>query len=104
MAVVQVTVYRPLPGRFPEFLARVAEGKRIIERLGGRSRAVGTQFGARPLSVAVVSEYDDMAQFAEVSAKLQSDQAFQALVVKVQTDPTAELLEQSLGGDIDLPE
>ena len=103
MAVVQVSVFRPLPGRFPEFLSRVAEGKKIIERLGGRPRLIGTQFGARPQSVTLVAEYDDLAQFAEVTAKLQSDQAFQALTAKIQTDPTAELLDQSLGADIDLP-
>ena len=51
----------------------------------------------------LVAEYDDLAQFAEVTAKLQSDQAFQALTAKIQTDPTAELLDQSLGADIDLP-
>ena len=103
MAVVQVSVYRPLPGRFPEFLARVAEAKKISERLGARSRVVGTQFGARPQTVTLVVEYDDLAQFAKVGTKLQSDQAFQALMAKVQTDPAGELLDQSLGQDIDLP-
>ncbi len=104
VAVIQVTIYRPLPGRYPGFLGRVVEGKKIIEGLGARFRVIGTQFGARPQSVAVVVEYVDMAQFAEIATKLESDQGWQALQAKVQDDPTAELLEQSLGGDIPLPE
>ncbi len=103
MAVIQVTVYRPLAGRYQEFLQRVAEGKKIIESQGARFRAIAQQSGPRPNSTAVVVEYDDLAQFAEVVAKLQSDSAFQALTARIQSDPTAEVLETSLNQDIPIP-
>ncbi len=103
MALVQITIYRPLPGRHPEFLAEVVERKKIHEDLGARCRAM-MQFGARPESIALVAEFADMAQLAEVTNKLESDIRWQALAEKMQADPTAEMVQQSLAGDIELPD
>ena len=103
MAVIYVNVYRPIPPRMQEHLAQAAEGIKIIERVGARARFVQTVAGARPGTTAFVTEFDDMAQFAEVGAKLQVDAEWLAFVAKIASDPVAELIESNLSSDVPLP-
>jgi hypothetical protein len=103
MAVIYANVYRPKPPRMQEHLAQAAEAIKLIEGVGARARFVQTIAGARPGTTAFVTEYDDLAQFADVSAKLQADSKWLAFVAKLTSDPTAELIESNLITDVPLP-
>ncbi|MEE9279845.1 MAG: hypothetical protein V3V67_06690 [Myxococcota bacterium] len=102
MAIVAVQIRRPLTGRYQEHVARIREYKEIVEALGARVRLVSSQYSGRPQTTAPVTEFDDLAQFADVSTKLRASAAFQALGAKIEADPTSQLLETSLGGDVEL--
>jgi hypothetical protein len=91
MAVIQVSQFRVVPGKFQEFTANVAKAKKIHERLGGQVR-VWTALIAGPNSglVSYVIEHKDMAGFATFSDKLAADSEWQQFVVNVlqRADPS----------------
>ena len=102
MAVVSVFSWRPLPGRLPEFLGTLSEGKKIHERLGARVRALQAGAGPRPGTITYILEFDDMVKYGEFAVKLETDQEWQALGAKIGEAP-AELVEQGLASDVTLP-
>ncbi len=103
MAVVSVITWRPLPGRVPQFLGSVSEAKKIHERLGARVRVLQAGAGPRPLTVAYVTEFDDMVKYGEFAVKLETDQEWQAFWAKAGADPAAEIVESGLANDLTLP-
>jgi hypothetical protein len=103
MAITRVTSVRPLPGKLDAFLGRLAEAKKILEGHGSSVTFYRTHAGPDPNAVLVVASVDDWAQFAEVSAKVQADAAWQAFERQQADDPAAERLGSSIIQDFTLP-
>ncbi len=103
MAVAQVVQFRIVPGRNEEFAKNVAAGKKIHERLGGRVR-VWTALIAGPNTgiVSYVIEHDDLAAFADFSAKLTADPEWVEFTAKVlgRADPAGLVQGATLANEI----
>ncbi len=103
MAVVQAIQFRIHQGKNQEFMANVAEARKIQEGLGGRVRvwqatAAGTNTGL----VTYTIEHDDLAAYAAFSDKLQADSAWQAFAAKtlLSANPTGNILSAALANEI----
>ena len=103
MAIANVVQIQPRLDRFEEFLSRVGEFKKVIERLGARVRVRTTVAGGAPNSVAFISEVDDWATYGDFSAKLEADAEYQRLLARERTDPVAEITGVVLVQDVPLP-
>lgn len=103
MAIARVVSVRVLPGRLDEFINRLGEAKKILEGHGATVTFYRTHAGPDPNAVLVVSSVDDWAQFAEVSAKVEVDAAWQAFERQQADDPAAERLSNSIIQDFTLP-
>jgi hypothetical protein len=103
MRVASIAVWKPPTQRLQDLLAICSEAKKIQEKLGCEVKVWLSGFGGEPGTVAYVGEFDDMAQLAEFQSKLESDVEWQALVAKFVADPPAELLQNSLVNEAQLP-
>jgi len=98
MAVSQVIRVQAAPGRFPELLERSQQLQKIRDRLapGIKTRrfipATGTVTGA----LIVVLEYPDMKAFGELNEKLQSDPEARALRQSMLSDKNPAAVSQSI--------
>ncbi len=104
MAVARIVTFRPRPERYDECLGRVAEYKKIIERMGGRVRVWRAEDGGEPDAAAFVTEVDDWVRFGELLTKLESDTEFQRLQAKDRSDAVADILQQSTVSALPIPE
>lgn len=102
MAVVQLTNWQITAGRNAEFLALVAEAKKIHEGLGARVRVFQATFaGPNTGTITYVMEHNDLGALASFGAKVQADSAWQAFVQKAfTTNPTGRLLSSSVANEI----
>jgi hypothetical protein len=103
MAVVLVAnVWRPRPGRFQDFMAVLAKGKAIHERLGAKVRVFNSQFGGHPMTTLYVTEHADQNAFGAFGAKLETDAAWLALVNDWlgNREPPADLLESRVSVEV----
>lgn len=83
MAVAQVFRFQVSPGKQVEFMANVAEAKRMQEAAGAKVRVWNAVFaGADTNTVGYVVEHKDMAAFASFTDKMQADAAWQAFLIK----------------------
>ena len=97
MAVATVTTFQIRPGRNQEFMAQVAEARKLHERLGGRVRVwLATFAGPNAGQAIYVIEHADLAAYAGFSQKMEADPGWQAFAAKVfSADPTGALVGQS---------
>ncbi len=103
MAVVQAIQFRIIQGKNQEFMANVAEARKIQEGLGGRVRVwQGTMAGPNTGVVTYTIEHDDLAAFAAFTDKLLADSAWQAFAAKtvLGSNPTGTLLSMNLATEI----
>ena len=96
MAVATVAIWRPIPGRFQDFVARVAQARKIHERLGGKVRVWQTQFGGTPMTLGYVIEHHDWVGFGKFGAAMESDSEWQQLTADYLADPSGELVQSSV--------
>jgi len=105
MALAQVAQFRIVPGRNQEFIANVATGKKIHERLGAQVR-VWTALVAGPNSgmVSYVIEHKDWASYASFNEKLATDAEWQQFVGSVlqRADPSGLFQGAVLANEITL--
>lgn len=105
MAVLGTTVWRIRPGRTQDFLANVATAKRLLERLGGRVRAVNQVVGTNAPCTIVIVESADWKAYGELQAQMQTDSEWQSFFSKViasNRDPSADLIATGLSADVPL--
>ena len=103
MAVVQAFQFRIIQGKNQEFMANVAEARKIQEGLGGRVRVwQATAAGPNTGLVTYTIEHDDLAAFAAFSDKLQADSDWLAFAARTLggTNPTGTLLSAILATEI----
>lgn len=96
MAIAQVAVWRPLPGRFVDFMKVCQQARKIHERLGGQVRMWQTQMGSNANTLAYVIQHADGAGFGKFIDKLNGDGEWQQLVASFQADPLAEIEQSNL--------
>ena len=103
MAVVQAIQFRIIQGKNQEFMANVAEARKIQEGLGGRVRAwQATMAGPNSGIVTYTIEHDDLAAFAAFSDKLQADSDWLAFVARTlgSANPTGTFMSAVLANEI----
>ncbi len=103
MAVVQAIQFRIVQGKTQEFMANVAEARKIQEGLGGRVRVWQAAIaGPNSGVVTYTIEHDDLAAFAAFTDKLQADSEWQAFAAKtmLSANPTGNLLSVALATEI----
>ena len=103
MRVASVAIWKPPVQRLQDFLAVCAEAKSIHEKLGGEVKVWSAAFGGEAGTVAYVVEHQDLAKLAEFQSKVESDVDWQALVARFTADPPAELIQNSLVSESQLP-
>ena len=102
MAVLHVITWQAKDGRAAEFLGKVAEAKKIHERLGAQVRVLQAGVGPNPFTVTYVTEHADGKAYGEFLDKELADADLQSFWAKALTDPTAEPLQSSLLTDVPL--
>jgi hypothetical protein len=101
--VASVHIWRPLPGKFQEFMAIVGKAKKIHERLGGHVRVRSTQFGGTPSSVIYAIEHaGGWSAFGAFTEKLATDSEWLSLGQSAQANPTAELASSAVTVEVDV--
>ena len=103
MRVATIAVWKPPVQRLQDFLAVCSEAKRIQEKLGCEVKVWTSGFGGEPGTVAYVGEFEDLARLGEFQSKVESDVEWQALVARFAADPPAELIQNSLVNEAQLP-
>lgn len=104
MSISRVVSVRPLPGRLDDFLARLGEGKKILESHGANVVFYRIIAGPdHPNTVLAVSTVADWKQFAKVAQEVQADAAWQAFERKLVDDPVAERINIGIIQDFTLP-
>jgi hypothetical protein len=103
MAVAQIFVLRPRPGRLQDFMKHVARVDRIVSRNGGKMRVWNTESGGEPGTVGVVVETTDWRAFGEYNAKMEADPEWRAFLSEIssQRDPAADMVRTQIS--VELP-
>ena len=99
MRVASIHTWRIRQGRYADFMGTLAEGQKILERVGGRVRTwVPLYGGPEPNTLTVVVEHDDIAAHGAFSKKLQADPEWLGLIARIQQDenPAADYVSSAL--------
>ena len=96
MAIAQVAIWRPIPGRFEDFIKVAKQAQKIQERLGAQVRIWQTQVGHNAGTIAYVIQHPDGAAYGQFIDKLNGDGEWQQLVASFQKDPPAEPVQSNL--------
>lgn len=103
MSTIQVATWRPAPGRAQELIQRMAEAKKIHERLGAVVTASQANL-AGPASgiIGYVMGFESRSAWGKCVDALATDAAWQKFVVEVlqSADPPAALLSNSTLSDV----
>ncbi len=104
MAIAQVRVIRPRPGRRPDLLNTLARGKRIHERCGGSVRIFESATGPNVGAFLHVVETSDWKAYGEYRTKLEADPEYRALMAEIQNnrDPAAEIVSAEVIEEVSL--
>lgn len=105
MAAINLTTWKPNPGRRQDLLDAMGVAKKIHERLGGEvgvwASAAG---GSEPTAVAYAITFEDLAAWGKFAVAMANDEEWDAFMSAAQgsDDPVAELLETSLAVTVDV--
>lgn len=102
MAVAQIYVLRPRPGRLQEFMRDVNRFEKIVRRDGGKLRVWNTAAGGEPNTVGLVVETADWEAFGEYSAKLEADPEWKAFLAELNSarDPNADMVRTQISVEV----
>ncbi|SRR6266851_2642404 len=104
MAIGQVRVIRPRPGRRPDLLGTLARGKKMHERCGGTVRIFEPATGPNVGAFLHVVETADWNAYGEYRTKLEADPEYRALMTEVQNslDPAADIISAEVIEEVSL--
>ena len=104
MAIAQVFVWRPRPGRIADFMAIAKRADKIIRGLGATTRTLNQVAGGIAGGIVYVIETANWNAYGDFGAKLQADKAWQALIAEVNsTDkPPGDLVSSAVYSEIPL--
>jgi len=103
MAVIQSVVFRVRPGGVQGFMANLATGKKILERLGAKVRIINQLVGSNAPCTVVILESADWKAYGEFSAKRDADSEFQNFIAKLGSNPNPEAEQIATGLSVDVP-
>lgn len=94
---------RPVPNRLDDFISRLAESKKIMERNGAKVSFHRVIAGSEPSGVLFVSEVADWDAYAKCAKKMEADPAWEALDRKSADDPVVEMVSGGILQEFELP-
>jgi hypothetical protein len=103
MPIGQVSMLRPLPNRLDDFISRLAESKKIMERNGAKVSFHRVIAGSEPEGVLFVSQVADWDAWAKCAAKMAADSEWAALDRKSADDPAAQIVSGGILQEFELP-
>jgi hypothetical protein len=103
MAVLQSNAFRVRPGKMQGFLANVATGKKILERLGAKVRVVNQLIGSLAPCTVVITELAEWKAYGEFCAKRDADSEWLAFVAKITSNQEPEVDQIATGLSVDVP-
>lgn len=92
LGAANLTQWRPLAGKLPQFVEHVTGAKAHLERLGGTVRILQSIMNSHPMTFTVSVTFEDLAHLAEHSEKLAADEQWAAYWSDVMINPTADLV------------
>ena len=102
MAVVSMSVWRPVRGRTAEFAAQVGQAKAIHERLGASAGIWQPVAGGQAGTFTYTLMFDDMAAYGNFAKASAEDPEWMSFWMGIQGDPTAEAVETILASEVPL--
>jgi NIPSNAP len=96
MAVAQVAMWRPRPGRYEDFLKVCNQARKIHQRLGAQVRIWQSQLGSNANMIVYVAQHVDGTAFGQFIDKVNADGEWQQLVSSFVKDPPAEQEQSNL--------
>ena len=96
MPIGTSSMLRPLPGRLDDFISRLGDSKRIMERAGAKVSFYRMVAGSESEGVLYVSEVEDWDAYAKCAKKIEADKDWEALDRLSANDPAAEMLSTGI--------
>src|SRR3990172_2027273 len=96
MALAQVAMRRPRPGRYEDFIKVSNQARKIHQRLGATVRVWQAPVGSNAGTVVYVIQPPDGAAYGQFIDKLNGDGEWQQLVASFLKDPPAEPEQSNL--------
>ena len=102
MSITTSSLMRPLPGRSDDFISRLAESKKIMERSGAKVSFHNLIAGSESNAMLYVSEVADWDAYAKCAKKMEADKDWEALNGKTYSDPVTEMISTGILQDFTL--
>ena len=103
MSITTSSLMRPLPGRSDDFVSRLAESKKIMERNGAKVSFHSLSAGPESNAMLYVSEVADWDAYAKCAKKMEADKDWEALYGKSYSDPVTEMISTGILQEFKLP-
>ena len=103
MPIGTLSMLRPVPGRLDDFISRLGDAKRIMERAGAKVSFHRTVAGSEGDGVLYVAEVKDWDAYAKCAKKIEADKDWEALDRLSANDPAAEMLSTGILQEFELP-
>ena len=103
MPIGTLSMMRPVPGRLDDFISRLGEAKKIMERNGAKVSFHRMVAGSEPEGVLYVSEVADWDAYAKCAKKMEADKDWEALDRKSADDPAAQMISGGILQEFELP-
>lgn len=94
---------RPVAGRLDDFISRLGDSKRIMEKAGAKVTLHRMVAGSEAEGVLYVSEVADWDAYAKCAKKIEADKDWEALDRLSANDPAAEMLSTGILQQFELP-
>jgi hypothetical protein len=88
MPIATSSLMRPLPGRFDDFISRLAECKKIMEKNGAKVSFYNLIAGPESNAMLYVSEVADWDAYAKCAKKMEADNREQRITGENCSDST----------------
>jgi len=96
MALAQIGIWRPAPGRYEDFIKVSNQARKICQRLGAQVRIWQVEVGSNAGTVTVAIQHADGAAYGQFVDKINGDGEWQQLVASFLKNPPAETVQSSL--------
>jgi hypothetical protein len=103
MSIATSSLMRPLPGRSDDFVSRLAESKKIMEKNGASVTFHSLIAGPEANAMLYVAEVADWDAYAKCAKKMEGDKDWTALYEKSFSDPVNEMISTGILQQFELP-
>ena len=102
MPIGTLSMLHPVPGRLDDFISRLGEAKKIMERNGAKV-SFHRMIAGSDDGVLFVSEVADWDAYAKCAKKMEADKDWEALDRKSADDPVAQMASTGILQEFKLP-